>query len=161
LEVQRRVIKYQLPVFAAKNNIKLIIIDSIACNFRCENISAAIRAEIIHDIGKSLHLLAEKLKAVVLCTNQVSDAFARTQKITISASRGPQYFKETDTSESKIPALGLVWGNFVHTRLFLSTAPKDSVDRTTSREISVAFSSFLKGGSSLFQITNQGIQDLI
>jgi RecA/RadA recombinase len=104
--------------FIEKHNIKLVIFDSISCNFRCETMRLNDRAVSIDLMGKSLNSLAQKANVVVLVTNQVSDAFQSDQLIAISTSLGPKHYKHTslfqNSEQIKIPALGLTWSNFVN-----------------------------------------------
>ncbi|RVX66785.1 hypothetical protein B0A52_08978 [Exophiala mesophila] len=77
---QEHIIRYQLPIAVPRMNIGLVILDSVAANFRAEyetTTSAALAgraADLIH-LGNSLRRIASEFNAVVIVTNQVSDRF--------------------------------------------------------------------------------------
>ncbi|KAJ3400286.1 hypothetical protein HDV05_001164, partial [Chytridiales sp. JEL 0842] len=89
LETQEHIISYQLPALIQKKNIKLIILDSVAANFRGgDNIfspqeptttektsdvkEAADRALQILKLAQTLKVLAHTYSLAILCINQVT-----------------------------------------------------------------------------------------
>lgn len=96
LESQDHIIRYQLPVFVARHNVGLIVLDSVAANFRVEferptTTLPAKRARAEDESGpaqmarrgKDLVLLARTLRTLavqhnlaVVVANQVSDRFS-------------------------------------------------------------------------------------
>lgn len=80
LAAQEHLIRYRLPIAVPLMNIGLVILDSVAANFRAEHethTSAGLvdrAADLIH-LGNSLRRIAMEFNAVVIVTNQVSDRF--------------------------------------------------------------------------------------
>lgn len=80
LETQEHIIQYQLPVAVQKFNVGLVVIDSIAANFRAEHEThtgdaLADRAVGLAKLGKALRKIAVEHNLAVVVTNQVSDRF--------------------------------------------------------------------------------------
>lgn len=80
LAAQEHLIQYRLPVAMPRMNIGLVILDSVAANFRAEHethTSAGLvdRAADLMHLGNSLRRIAMEFNAVVIVTNQVSDRF--------------------------------------------------------------------------------------
>ncbi|KAJ1569566.1 hypothetical protein HK405_001830 [Cladochytrium tenue] len=95
-ETQHHIIKYQLPIFMEKNNVRLVVVDSIAANFRggaqfdpsesrclesgnAEGSSTNQEARFeqsraILQLGQSLKKTADMFSAAIVCVNQVSAA---------------------------------------------------------------------------------------
>lgn len=91
LEYQEHVLRYQVPVVIARNNIGLIVIDSIAANFRAEfnrgasdhdagakqTVQAlADRSRQLISLGAWLRQLAREHNIAIVVANQVIDRFA-------------------------------------------------------------------------------------
>eukprot|EP01120_Amphizonella_sp_Union-15-10_P004938 TRINITY_DN15699_c0_g1_i1.p1 TRINITY_DN15699_c0_g1~~TRINITY_DN15699_c0_g1_i1.p1 ORF type:complete len:170 (-),score=31.28 TRINITY_DN15699_c0_g1_i1:24-533(-) len=104
-------------------NLKLIVIDSIAALFRYEYTrdEAVERASELLKHAQQLKLLSDKLNVPILVVNQVSDSFY--DKISTQA------FEHRFV----IPALGLSWGNCVHTRIVLKKTHRMYSDTSISR----------------------------
>ncbi|KIW13627.1 hypothetical protein PV08_08818 [Exophiala spinifera] len=80
LEAQEHILRYQLPVAVRRFNIGLIVLDSVAANFRAEHESRtaaglAERAIELSKLGNTLRRVAIENNAVVVVTNQVADRF--------------------------------------------------------------------------------------
>lgn len=80
LEAQEHVLRYQLPVAVERFNIGLIVIDSVAANFRAEHgnhtpAGLRERASELRQLGSTLRRVAVESNTVVIVTNQVSDRF--------------------------------------------------------------------------------------
>ena len=82
LESQEHIITYQVPIALERENVGLIIIDSIAANFRAErsmsNVAAALaeRSGQLARLGAQLRDLARIYNCAIVVANQVSDRFA-------------------------------------------------------------------------------------
>lgn len=110
LETQEHILNYQLPVAVEKHNIGLIVLDSVAANFRAEyeSVSKSIlfnnstapprkrtRPELLAERGKQLVKMAHALRNLartydiaVVVANQVSDRFDNGSRPPKSASDG-------------------------------------------------------------------------
>ncbi|KAL8838020.1 MAG: hypothetical protein Q9170_002301 [Blastenia crenularia] len=83
LESQDHILTYQIPVLVARQNIGLIIIDSIAANYRAERSSTStsgaalgLRSLQLVRLGHQLRSLAREHDSAVVVSNQVADRFA-------------------------------------------------------------------------------------
>lgn len=107
LEMQQHYLYYYLPNMLEKlPKIKLIIIDSIAFNFRGENNSLSFqeRAKTLTEVAVRLKEISDKKNIIVICINQVSDNIND---------------NSLKLSNDKIPTLGLTWSNCVNIRIEL------------------------------------------
>ncbi|PRP83905.1 DNA repair protein XRCC3-like [Planoprotostelium fungivorum] len=97
----------ELPTLMCRNNLKLIILDSIAALWRETGVEEAIvRANSLSVQASRLKLCASSLNIPVLITNQVAGSFERV---------GSDF-----SSDDKVrPALGLAWSNCIDTRISL------------------------------------------
>ncbi|KAL6251941.1 DNA repair protein rhp57 [Rhinocladiella similis] len=91
LEAQEHILRYQLPVAVRRFNIGLIVLDSVAANFRAEHESRtaaglAERAIELSKLGNTLRRVAIENNAVVVVTNQVADRFDDIRPILRSSS---------------------------------------------------------------------------
>jgi DNA repair protein RAD57 len=86
LESQEHILRYQLPVVIQTHNVGLVIIDSVAANFRAEfdkkgasngAASMAIRGTQLVQLGALLRHLARTEGIAVVMANQVADRFTR------------------------------------------------------------------------------------
>ena len=80
LEAQEHILRYQLPVAVHRFNVGLIVIDSVAANFRAEHgdhtpAGLRERALELRQLGSTLRRIAIESNTVVIVTNQVSDRF--------------------------------------------------------------------------------------
>lgn len=81
LESQDHILTYQLPVALSRHNIGLVIIDSIAANYRAErdgpNIPSALatRSAQLVRLGAQLRELARLHNCAIVVANQVADRF--------------------------------------------------------------------------------------
>ncbi|KAL9012621.1 MAG: hypothetical protein Q9180_009085, partial [Flavoplaca navasiana] len=83
LESQDHILTYQLPILLARNKIGLIIIDSIAANYRAERSSSStsgaalgLRSTQLIQLGHQLRSLAREHNCAIVVSNQVADRFA-------------------------------------------------------------------------------------
>ncbi|KAL8961443.1 MAG: hypothetical protein Q9183_005310 [Haloplaca sp. 2 TL-2023] len=91
LESQDHILAYQLPVLLQRHKIGLIVIDSIAANYRAERSSSStsgaalgLRSAQLMKLGHQLRCLARDHDCAVIVSNQVADRFASS-----SSSPGP------------------------------------------------------------------------
>ncbi|RIA91256.1 Rad51-domain-containing protein [Glomus cerebriforme] len=139
LDTQYQVLHLQLPILLSRNKIRLVIIDSIAANFRAAYNSSD--ASILLQRSKELCKLGTKLKEIsdqfqlpVICVNQVSDLFSKNDIREFIGSKDDNFW-EYDYYQrqflagksSKIPTLGLVWSNTINSRIMLSRADRTLV----------------------------------
>jgi DNA repair protein RAD57 len=83
IEAQGKVIEYQLPLAVERYNAGLVILDSVAANFRADHESTtakglADRAADLTKLGAVLRKVAYVHRVAVVVANQVSDRFADT-----------------------------------------------------------------------------------
>ena len=82
LESQDHILTYQLPVALSRHNVGLVIIDSIAANYRAERSSVntpsalATRSAQLVRLGALLQSLCRQHNCAVIVANQVADRFA-------------------------------------------------------------------------------------
>ncbi|KAI1388298.1 DNA repair protein RAD57 [Hypoxylon trugodes] len=86
LESQDHILTYQVPVEVARRNVGLLVLDSVAANYRAEfergglgssgnNKNLAARSHELTRLGRHLHELARKHNLAVVVANQVADRF--------------------------------------------------------------------------------------
>ncbi|KAI5864266.1 DNA repair protein RAD57 [Durotheca rogersii] len=84
LESQDHILNYQVPVEVARRGIGLLVLDSVAANYRAEfergaassKNNMAARSHELARLGQLLHELAQKHGLAVVVANQVADRFA-------------------------------------------------------------------------------------
>ncbi|KAL9607143.1 MAG: hypothetical protein Q9167_007912, partial [Letrouitia subvulpina] len=84
LESQDHILTYQLPVLLARHRAALVVIDSIAANYRAERSDAgpnngaamAARAAQLVKLGAQLRDMARTYDCAIVVSNQVADRFA-------------------------------------------------------------------------------------
>lgn len=107
LESQEHILNYQLPVVVAKHNVGLIVVDSVAANFRAEYDNApstvltnttpspkkrtgpallAERGKQLVKMAQNLRNLARAYNIAVVVANQVSDRFEDATRPSVSVS---------------------------------------------------------------------------
>ena len=86
LETQEHILRYQLPVAIKKHNVGLVVLDSVAANYRAEfeksgpgegAASMAKRGTQLVQLGALLRHLARTEGIAVVVANQVADRFSR------------------------------------------------------------------------------------
>jgi RecA/RadA recombinase len=122
LETQLHIVKYQVPSFIQRHNIKLLVLDSIAPNFRGmeEGGSDDIvkRAGYIYETGQVLSELASKCDMIVICVNEVSAQFPKSTFVGAFGQGRVYETQESEWEKSKvIPALGNALSVCVNTRI--------------------------------------------
>ena len=81
MDVQQHVIEHQLPFAVERLNAGIVVLDSVAANFRADHETATTnglvdRAADLNKLGNLLHRLAFEKNVAVVVANQVSDRFA-------------------------------------------------------------------------------------
>lgn len=93
LESQEHILRYQLPVAITRNNVGLVILDSVAANYRAEFekrgdknglASMAQRSAQLVELGTHLRDLACTHGIAVVVANQVADRFSRPPSVPAS-----------------------------------------------------------------------------
>lgn len=79
-DLQESIVNFKLPYLVQENNIGLVVLDSVAANFRTQfpGVTPAVlsdRARALIKLGKVLRQIAYKHNVAVVITNQVSDRF--------------------------------------------------------------------------------------
>lgn len=117
LESQDHILTYQLPVALARHNVGLVILDSIAANYRAERSSAstpsalATRSAQLVRLGALLRYLSREHNCAVVVANQVADRFApvsTTTRASASVSVGNVFSSSpasTGTSSAPAPSV--------------------------------------------------------
>ncbi|KAI1297747.1 hypothetical protein EDD11_006986 [Mortierella claussenii] len=153
----------QIPRSQNKKPVKLIIIDSIANNFRSETTISATstgatassfrssmlqRSTDLCEIGLRLRTLADNYGLAVICVNQVTDVFGPEE------SEMSVFSALDDSTKRKKPALGLAWESMINARIILQRSRlPEYVDQGTSsmrepqRTMSVIFSPWAPNNS--------------
>lgn len=105
LESQDHILTYQLPVALARHKVGLVILDSIAANYRAERSSAntplalATRSAQLVRLGALLRRLAREHACAIVVANQVADRFAPISTTArASASEPKNAFSSSPTS---------------------------------------------------------------
>ena len=126
LETLHHILRYHLEVNLARDpSLKLVIIDSIASNFRTEVaeigtsakalaenglLSIPARSRLLYEISSTLKRLASTFGICIVVVNQVSDRISSDGIVADNC-------KSASESLSQMPTLGLSWSNMVNTRL--------------------------------------------
>jgi RecA/RadA recombinase len=146
VETQSIFINHQLSEWLTTeeyNNVKLVVLDSVAANFRSENgkgvLSAmASRGRQLYDLGKSLKQVADEFNVVVVCMNQVTE-------------RMDDY--------GKVASLGGSWSHTVNTRVQLKKFRGEG-DGDSRRVMLLDFATHLPKGEVAYEIAGNGIRGL-
>ncbi|KAI0850199.1 DNA repair protein RAD57 [Daldinia vernicosa] len=91
LESQDHILSFQVPVEVSRRNVGLLVLDSVAANYRAEfergagggakgGANLAARSHELVRLGQQLHDLARKHDLAVVVANQVADRFAGSAK---------------------------------------------------------------------------------
>ncbi|KAJ3181819.1 DNA repair protein xrcc3 [Irineochytrium annulatum] len=175
LETQLHILSYQLPALLQQHpNIRLVVIDSIAANFRAAENGTGIeegakfdvfaRASTVFQLGQRLRMIADTYDVAVVCVNQATGAVNRASAICIGGLTGGSMMKnipfETpprvgDLENARnMPALGLSWSQCVNTRLLFSRGPREEGGNGAEvrRQMSVVFSPYLPPSAVNFTV---------
>ena len=178
LEVLEHVIQFQVPEWMRRRNgrVRLIIVDSIASNFRYgrgdedgeSGLLVMMHGSGGDSIGRSVSLarivsvlkrVADEYDSVVICTNQVT-----TRPTTTSTSTTSTSTTSTSTSNNgagkdasmDVPALGVSWANWVNMRVWFEKS-----ERGKKREICIQWAPHIRSGMKIpFYITDIGLASI-
>jgi DNA repair protein RAD57 len=131
LESQEHILRYQLPVAIKKHNIGLVILDSVAANYRAEfdkkgasngAASMAKRGTQLVQLGALLRDLARTEGVAIVVANQVADRFSRppaSTPISNNMSRNPSANSQGTRDNTPQPS---------NPKLVLPSAPSSQFD---------------------------------
>ena len=125
LEAMNECIFKHLPLLVKLKPIKVVVIDSIAAQFRCGEVDGGgvRRAQIIRSVGQQLKYLAVEHNLSVVVVNQA-----------------------TSVPDSGLqPALGLTWSYIINTRIHIQKVDGNS----TLRNVTLDKSSSIKKGTTV------------
>lgn len=159
-----------LPDQARLNNVKLIVLDSIATFYRLKT-DYIQRAKEMNKTCQHLRRLSFEHNLIVVLINQVADVFPT--DIQFNAS---DYGSVLSSQRRVKPTLGLAWSNVVNLRIMLSrgTPTHDIVgydeqrqetylkgtDSTVLRKLDVVFSPYMDRRNVSFEIMDEGIRGI-
>nr|CAH7760755.1 unnamed protein product [Callosobruchus chinensis] len=132
-EQLKKTLCIQIPRLLEVKQVGLVVLDSIAGPFRCDYTDASYRnrGQHINEIAKALHHIAHKKSVAVICMNQVT------------------YNQKEDAID---PCLGLVWGNNVTCRFYISRLGSNS-----TRTFETVFAPDLPNRRCYFTISGEGV----
>ncbi|KAI1124099.1 DNA repair protein RAD57 [Nemania abortiva] len=146
LESQDHILTYQVPVEVARRNIGLIVLDSVAANYRAEfergsnggSNMAARSAELVR-LGHLLRDLARKHDLAVVVANQVADRFSSSSNpLAHLSSQSQSYSPAVKSSSSARPS---AFTSGPHRHQAFTAMSQESPLATRSRNINLAASS--------------------
>ena len=159
-----------LPDQARLNNVKLIVLDSIATFYRSKT-DFIQRAKEMNKTCQHLRRLSFEHNLIVVLINQISDVFPDDIQF-----RASHYGSVLSSQRRVKPALGLAWSNVVNLRIMLSrsTATHDIVgcdeegkerylratDSAITRTLNIVFSPYMSRQWVNFEITDGGIKGI-
>lgn len=180
-ETQQHVLLYHLGPAIERLRIRLIVVDSIAANFRGDELAstwdAKERAKVLHELGGALRKVADEFGCVVVCINQVTDVFDRGVQSSVGGIRGGDPFVKVTTApvvevgkkDKVMPSLGLAWSNNVNTRIEFSRIDRlsqmedicpmdaETAARNVTRTMRIRLASHLPPVSCEFVIRTEGL----
>eukprot|EP00158_Paraphelidium_tribonemae_P006528 Partr_v1_DN27872_c1_g1_i1_m22864 putative X-ray repair complementing defective repair in Chinese hamster cells 3 len=148
MDAQESIFGSELEILLAERNVKLVVIDSIAGNFRygesagneshleenpVQGISSSHKAIQLYEIGMRLRKLAVTWNCAILLVNQVTGVI--------------------DSDISSCASLGNTWAKMLHTRLQITR----NSSYPDERIMSVDFSPHLSTGRAAFMISGNGV----
>ncbi|SMR59276.1 unnamed protein product [Zymoseptoria tritici ST99CH_1E4] len=113
LEAQDHILRYQVPVAIRQHNVRLLVIDSVAANFRAESLTAndgqrkggvgnlAKRSAQLAQMGALLRGLARESGVAVVVANQVADRFSAVDNGRFNSSLRPPTQSSTQDSSHR------------------------------------------------------------
>lgn len=111
LESQEHILQFQVPVMIERHNIGLLILDSVAANYRAEferstagsrGSNMAARSHELVRLGTLLRELARKYDLAVVVANQVTDRFGSSQPTPSRMGPPPSSFRPGLTQQSPL-----------------------------------------------------------
>lgn len=164
LDDQFDVLLNRLPVLLESQNIRLVVIDSIAALYRTEfGIGEyGARSKELFEVAQHLKAISAKYSVPIVVANQVTDLFE--EKVPI-----PHFkmWSARSSGRNVIPSLGLSWASCTNTRILLTrenhrvSTDQFALNQTvTKRHMHVIFSPNLPRGNCEFEIDNLGVHGL-
>lgn len=155
LAKQTFILRHQVPILMKEHNIRLLVMDSIAANFRMqdEGLTNLDRARVIFETGEILHSIALNFEAVVLVLNEVAGNLSKSKVTRIAADT---HSKSIETSIREncfeyIPALGAAFSVVVNSRIRLHRSLQGQ------RSMHILFSPQAPPASCSFSLDEGGI----
>ncbi|CAG8829850.1 3173_t:CDS:2, partial [Gigaspora margarita] len=174
-EVLRNIVYCQLPVLLSRNNIRLVIIDTITAVIQDAFKDFRKRAIEIFCLSAKLKEISDKFNTAIICVNQVtSDALSKEgfyEPLDCDDKECwnyAQYYKQMLLlgDGMKIPALGLSWSSVINTRISLSR-PLRTLKETICtmakdpRVITVMMAPHAPKRAGQFYIDNDGLHGVV
>ncbi|OZJ05373.1 hypothetical protein BZG36_01991 [Bifiguratus adelaidae] len=173
-ETLYHIVFYQLPIIIERQQIKLVIIDSIAALYRGEHFDQDTKGRLsqrkeLCDISVQLRTLSEQYGIPIVCSNQVSDALLDNEATSILDAY-EQWLPtvETDISDielepfvaslSKVPTLGFLWSNSINVRIRLARGHRTEELMKARRLMCVEFAPHAGKGCVEFEIYDLGLR---
>ncbi|KAJ3151208.1 DNA repair protein xrcc3 [Geranomyces michiganensis] len=181
-ETQQHILTYCLGPAIARLKARVVVVDSIAANFRYGDVTTssasstavagvnalADRAGMLYELGRALKHAADVHGCVIVCLNQVVDVFSKGWP-----ARLQQHPAAYDHHQQIAPTLGLAWANMVTTRIRMSRVDRypaipaleqqgKAMDAETartyvSRTLQVSFAPHLPASSCRYSVTSSGV----
>ncbi|KAL5630476.1 hypothetical protein BROUX41_000348 [Berkeleyomyces rouxiae] len=102
LESQEHILAYQVPVMAERLGIGLLVVDSVAANYRVEydrdKGALGARSTELARLGRTLRALAERLNIAVVVANQVADRFGAVTGVGLTQSQASRSASQTSSA---------------------------------------------------------------
>ncbi|KAI8585461.1 P-loop containing nucleoside triphosphate hydrolase protein [Geranomyces variabilis] len=131
-ETQQHILTCYLGATVVRLNARVVVVDSIAANFRGGDVDVASaktttgqpstaladRAGMLYEVGRALKQVADTHGCVIVCLNQVVDVFAGIRQHHYQPVNQPGDFEYQN--DQTAPTLGLAWSNMVTTRVRMS-----------------------------------------
>jgi DNA repair protein RAD57 len=176
LEMQEHILYYQVEVAVKRYGVGLVVLDSVAANFRAEfergggeAVNMAKRSADLQRLGQFLSNLARDHNIAIAVANQVSDRFTSpmppsSTSIILALDHQQRWFTgwgDTSTRDSpgflspKTPSLGLIWANCLSARVSLIKEPVYGTEEGEEAEkellrwrrwMKVVFAPWVEGG---------------
>ncbi|KAG4305599.1 hypothetical protein PORY_001155 [Pneumocystis oryctolagi] len=179
LEEQDHVIHFQLPVALEKYNAGVVILDNIATHYRAEYDTSKVysqtktsdmaksnlvdlvnRSRDLVKLGAHLRSLANKHQCAVIVVNQVSDKIRHNTETLWDLNYQGAWFQGWDHGEypCKVPSLGFVWSNNIHSRILLLRSSFEATRMSPSRALRIVFSPFCAPAQIDIDIKYEGLR---
>jgi DNA repair protein RAD57 len=108
LESQDHILTYQVPVVVARRDVGLIVLDSVAANYRAEfergsgGSNMAARSVELARLGRLLRELARKHNLAVVVANQVADRFSNSNPFPFTQPQSQGYLAVKNSNSSNL-----------------------------------------------------------
>jgi DNA repair protein RAD57 len=129
LETQEHILQYQVPVLIQRHNVGIIIIDSIAANYRAEfekggkpSHSFAKRSAQVAQLGTHLRDLARSHNIAIVVANQVADRFESQSLLAPVSQQQTQTPRAASPSQKSVTATSNITVPLMQHETLLSTS---------------------------------------